>query len=108
VNKSDLVKYIAHEFFITKTESEKIINFIFQNISDFLSLDERIYFRGFGSFRRVKRKAKRVRHPKTKKIITIPERWTIDFTPSKKIETQMNPAPVRKGRANPVKKRKSK
>ena len=96
MNKSNLAEDIAHEFFITRTESEKIINFIFQNISDFLSLDERIYFRGFGSFRRVKRKSKRVRHPKTKKIITIPERWTVDFTPSKKLKTQMNPGQKKK------------
>ena len=96
MNKSNLAKDIAHEFFIMKTESEKIINFIFQNISDFLSLDERIYFRGFGSFHRVKRKPKRVRHPKTKKIMMIPEHWTVDFTPSKKLETQMNPGQKKK------------
>jgi len=98
VNKSDLAKYIAHDFFLTRTESEKIINFIFKNISDFLFIDERIYFRGFGTFQRVKRKSKKVRHPKTKKIITIPEHWTVKFTPAKKLETQMNPAQKKKNK----------
>jgi len=43
------------------------------------------YFQDFESFINEKRSSKKVRHPKTGKIITIPERITVDFDPSKEL-----------------------
>lgn len=46
---------------------------------------ERFYLRDFGSFTKKKQASKKVRHPKTGKIITIPGRITVEFNPSKKL-----------------------
>jgi len=85
MNQEDLANAIAKRFFLTKTESREIIKFILDKITDDLKKGERFYLRGFGSFVKEKRFSKKVRHPKTGKIITIPARITIDFNPSKSL-----------------------
>lgn len=82
MNQRDLSIAISKRFFLTKAESEKIIKFILAEITKALKKGERVAFRSFGSFVKEKRSSKKVRHPKTKKIITIPEKLTIDFKPS--------------------------
>lgn len=82
MNQRELTLAIAKRFFLTKTESEEIIKFTLEEITKSLKEGERVYFRNFGSFTKKKRKAKRVRNPNTGKLITIPERITVDFNPS--------------------------
>jgi len=82
MNQGDLTLAIAERFFLTQVESREIIKFIQAEITEDLKKGKRIFLRGFGSFTKEKRSSKKVRHPKTGKIITIPERTTIDFTPS--------------------------
>ena len=83
MNQGDLAFAISKRFFLTQVESRGIIKFILANITEDIKKGERVYIRGFGSFNKEKRKPKRVRHPKTEKIITIPERTIVDFNPSK-------------------------
>ena len=85
MNQKDLTLAIAKRFFLTQVESREIIEFILAQITEDLKKDERVYFRGFGSFTKEKRSSKKVRHPETGKIITIPERTTVDFDPSQKL-----------------------
>lgn len=83
MNQGELTKAIAKKFFLTQVESREIIKFILDQITQDLKQDKRVYFRGFGSFTKEKRESKEVRHPETGKIITIPEKTTIEFNPSK-------------------------
>ena len=85
MNQGELTLAISKRFFLTQVESGEIIKFILSNITEDLAKGERVYFRDFGSFVKEKRRSKNVRHPKTGKIITIPEKTTIDFTPSKSL-----------------------
>jgi len=85
VNQKDLTLAVAKKFFLTQVESIEIIKFILANITQGLKTDKRFYLRGFGSFAKEKRSAKKVRHPKTGKIITIPERVIVDFKPSEEL-----------------------
>ncbi len=82
MNQKEITLAIAKRFFLTQVESREIIEFILTEITEDLKKDKRVYFRGFGSFIKEKRSSKKVRHPKTGKIITIPERITVDFDPS--------------------------
>ena len=91
MNQTDLTRAIAKRFFLTQVESKEIIDFILSRITDDLRKGERVYFRGFGSFAKEKRSQKKVRHPKTGKIITIPERVTVDFDPSKELLLTVQP-----------------
>ncbi len=82
MNQGELTLAISKRFFLTEVESREILKFIFAEIAVDLKKGERISFRGFGSFTKEKRSSKKVRHPKTGKIITIPERTTVEFNPS--------------------------
>lgn len=83
MNQKELILTIAKRFFLTQVESRDIIKFILSEITEDLKKGEKISLRNFGSFIKKKHKARKVRHPKTGRIITIPERITIDFNPSK-------------------------
>jgi len=83
MNQKKLTRAIAKRFFLTHVESKEIIEFILTQITEDLRKGKRVYFRGFGSFTKEKRSSKKVRHPATGKIITIPARITVAFTPSK-------------------------
>lgn len=83
MNQGELTLAISKRFFLTQIDSQKIIKFIQAEITRGLKKGERISLRGFGSFNKEKRLSKKVRHPKTGKIITIPARFTVDFNPSK-------------------------
>ena len=85
MNQGELALTISKRFFLTQVESREIIKFILSNIAKDLKKGKRSYFRDFGSFVKEKRKSKKVRHPKTGKIITIPERTTVSFNPSKSL-----------------------
>jgi nucleoid DNA-binding protein len=83
MNKKQLTTALSKRFFLSKKESNEILDFILDEISITLKLNQRFYIRGFGSFTKQKIASKKVRHPKTKEIITIPEKETIRFNPSK-------------------------
>jgi nucleoid DNA-binding protein len=85
MNQEELVKAIAKRFFLTQVESREIIKFILDKITTDLKQGERFYIRGFGSFDKEKRQSKKVRHPETGKLMTIPERTTVDFNPSQSL-----------------------
>lgn len=83
MNQKDLTFAIAKRFFLTQIESREIVKFILRKITEDLKKGKRVYIRGFGTFTKEKRSSKKVRHPKTGKIITIPKRIIVDFNPSK-------------------------
>ena len=85
MNQGELTLAIAKRFFLTQVESGEIIKFILAEITRELKKGERISFRGFGSFTKDKRASRKVRHPKTGKIIIIPERTDVRFAPSRSL-----------------------
>ncbi|MBU1121634.1 MAG: HU family DNA-binding protein [Candidatus Omnitrophica bacterium] len=85
MNQGDLTLALSKRFFLTQVESGEIIKYILSRVTEDLKKGRRVYFRGFGSFDKEKRKSKKVRHPETGKIITIPEKITVDFNPSKSL-----------------------
>jgi DNA-binding protein HU-beta len=89
VNKEDLSIALAVKFFITQVEAEKMLAHLLDGITKALQKNDRVYFRGFGSFTRERRKARRVRHPKTGKMMIIPAHYTVKFTPSAALRKKM-------------------
>ena len=85
MNQGELILAVSKRFFLTQTEAGEIIKFILAEIIEDLKKGERISLRGFGSLNKEKRSPRKVRHPETGKIITIPERITVDFNPSESL-----------------------
>lgn len=82
MNEGQLIDAISRRFFLTRKETKEIIEFALEKVTTDLTKEKRFYLRGFGSFTKQKRSSKKVRHPKTGQMITIPERTTVGFNPS--------------------------
>ena len=76
---------LSQQFIRNHQESERIIKFLFNQIAKDLAQGRRVYFRGFGSFKRVLRPARKYRNFKTGKIATRPPKKDIQFSPSRKL-----------------------
>ena len=76
---------ISHKFIRNNAESERILMFLFDTISKDLADGKRVYFRGFGRFKKTIRAARKYRNFKTNKIEIRPPKKDIDFKPSKKL-----------------------
>ncbi len=70
---------------MTNKQKRKIIREAVKYILDFLKEDDHIIIRGFGTFRVVDRKARKIRNIRTGQIITIPSYTTVKFKASRKL-----------------------
>lgn len=85
MNLGQLAKAIAGRFQLSESEVLQLLAFAFDEIAGALKAGRRAYFRGFGSFAKVIRPGRRVRHPKTGEIIWIPPRPDVDFAASRRL-----------------------
>ena len=82
MNQGQLAKTLSKTFFLPRRESTRLLRFLFDQTAQALQRGERAAIRRFGAFRKKTRAAKKVRHPKTGQILTVPEHVTVDFEPS--------------------------
>jgi len=85
MNYQDYAKHISHKYIRNYEESERILKFLFEKISQDLSRGRWVRFRGFGSFRKVLRPPRKYRNIATGKVETRPAKKDIEFNPSKKL-----------------------
>ena len=71
MNKSDLVEYLAKNTDLTQKKSEKVINFVFNEMTKALKGNDKIEIRGFGSFTVKEYKSYTGRNPKTGETIEV-------------------------------------
>ncbi len=76
---------LSRKYIRNHEESERILKFLFKNISRDLSQGKWVRFRGFGSFRKVIRPPRKFRNMITGKIEIRPAKKDIEFNPSKKL-----------------------
>ncbi len=82
MNQEELINAVTDKFFLSKAETREIIKYVLDRAVRDLKQGERVYIRNFGALHKVKRKKKRIRNIKTGKMITIPERETVEFRPA--------------------------
>ena len=85
MNYQDYAKKISDKYNLYYEESERLLKFLFENISKDLAKGHRVYFRGFGGFKKIKRPAHKYRNMITNKIETRPPKKDIAFKTSKKL-----------------------
>ncbi len=71
MNKSELIEKVAQEAGLTKKDTEKAVNKVFEVISDELAKGEKIQLIGFGTFETRERAAREGRNPSTGEVIQI-------------------------------------
>lgn len=83
MNKAELIEKVAHETSLSKSQSETVIDAIFDIIAKAVSQGDEVKLVGFGSFLRASRKARTGRNPKTGARVEIPESTVPKFKPGK-------------------------
>ena len=71
MNKSELIEKVAQEAGLTKKDTEKAVNKVFDVISEELAKGEKVQLIGFGTFETRERAAREGRNPSTGEVIKI-------------------------------------
>ena len=72
MNKTELVGVVSEKAGISKKDTEKVVNAVFESIVDELARGNKMQLVGFGTFEVRKRKEREGRNPATGETITIP------------------------------------
>ncbi|HHX74534.1 MAG TPA: HU family DNA-binding protein [Firmicutes bacterium] len=72
MNKSELIGLVAEKAGMTKKDTEKVVNAVFDGIGESLAKGDKVQVIGFGTFDVRERKAREGRNPATGESIKIP------------------------------------
>ena len=87
MTKAELVDKIhAKADLPTKAQTEHALDAVIAALKNTLASGESVNFTGFGSFKVVRRAARKGRNPRTGKDITIPASKVAKFTPGKQLK----------------------
>lgn len=87
MTKAELVKKLKEEAGLdTLAQAEKAYNTLFSMLAESLKKGDSVAIAGFGSFKTVKRAARKGRNPRSGAEIQIPESTAVKFTPSKALK----------------------
>ncbi len=89
MNKAELVEEVSGEVGLSKRETQKVIDAIIGTITDTLTAGEKVTLIGFGTFRVIKRKARRGVNPQTGRAIQIPAKKVPKFVPGKNLKNKV-------------------
>ncbi len=90
MKKSDLVEAVAEKTGLTKADSTRALDAVFEAITKALKKGERVPVAGFGTFNVVKRKAREGRNPQTGATVKIAARKAVTFKPGTALKETVN------------------
>ncbi len=89
--RSELIQKIADENpHLFQRDVEKIVNTIFDQITDALARGDRVELRGFGAFSVKKRDARIGRNPRTGETVPVEEKFVPFFKTGKLLRDRLN------------------
>ena len=89
--RSELLQKVCNQHpTLLRKDVEKILEVIFNEISEALSRGENVEIRGFGTYKRIIRKARLGRNPKNSQLVQIPEKNAIRWKMSKTFFNRLN------------------
>ncbi|MBU8589400.1 HU family DNA-binding protein [Priestia megaterium] len=86
MNKTELVDAVATKSELTKQDSKKAVDALFETISNTLAKEEKIQLIGFGTFEIRERAERTGRNPQTGEEMTIPASKAPAFKPGKELK----------------------
>lgn len=91
MTKSELIQRLAeHNPHLTLKEVEKIVNTIFEKITDTLKQGGRVELRGFGAFSVKQRDARKGRNPRTGETVFVEAKKMPFFKTGKALRERLN------------------
>lgn len=86
INKTELVNAVVTKSELTKQDSKKAVDALFETISNTLAKEEKIQLLGFGTFEVRERAERTGRNPQTGEEMTIPASKVPAFKPGKELK----------------------
>ncbi len=86
MNKADLVNKVAEATELSKKDTARVIDALFEVITEALQQGERVQLVGFGNFELRERSARKGRNPQTGEEIDIPASKVPAFKPGKALK----------------------
>ncbi|PGT76123.1 DNA-binding protein [Priestia megaterium] len=86
MNKTEVVDAVATKSELTKQDSKKAVDALFETISNTLAQEEKIQLVGFGTFEIRERAERTGRNPQTGEEMTIPASKAPAFKPGKELK----------------------
>jgi integration host factor subunit beta len=91
VIKSELVQVIANRNpHLFRSDVERIVNVIFEEVTEALVAGNRVELRGFGAFAVQCRSARIGRNPRTGATVEVEEKWVPFFKTGKDLRERLN------------------
>lgn len=90
MNKNDLVAQVASDTGISKADSGRAVDAVFETITDSLKSGQEVRLVGFGTFSVADRRASKGRNPRTGAVIDIPASKQPKFKAGKGLKEAVN------------------
>ena len=88
--RNDLAIKLRDKFGFTMSQSEKLVDLIFNEISEALVNGEEVKFAGFGTFKILDKSARIARNPRTGETAIVSARRFTSFHPSNEFRTRVS------------------
>jgi integration host factor subunit beta len=91
MTKSDLILRLAEKYpHLLQRDIERIVNTVFDEISNALARNSRVELRGFGAFSVKQREARQGRNPRTGATVSVSEKFVPFFKTGKQLRDRLN------------------
>ncbi len=90
MKKVELVEAVATKTGLTKADSTRAIDAVFEAISNALAKGDKVPVAGFGTFAVSKRAAREGRNPRTGETVKIPARTAVTIKAGSKLKDALN------------------
>ncbi|MDD4616987.1 MAG: integration host factor subunit beta [Alphaproteobacteria bacterium] len=91
MTKSDLILQLAEKYpHLLQRDIERIVNTVFDEISNALARNSRVELRGFGAFSVKQREARQGRNPRTGETVSVSEKYVPFFKTGKQLRDRLN------------------
>jgi integration host factor subunit beta len=91
MTKSDLILRLSEKYpHLLQRDIERIVNTVFDEISNALARGNRVELRGFGAFSVKRREARQGRNPRTGEAVSVAEKSVPFFKTGKQLRDRLN------------------
>jgi integration host factor subunit beta len=91
MTKSDLILRLAEKYpHLLQRDIERIVNTVFDEVSNALARNNRVELRGFGAFSVKKRDARQGRNPRTGQTVSVAAKFVPFFKTGKQLRDRLN------------------
>ncbi len=86
MNKADIISKVHEVLDTTKTEAEKVVDTVFETITNAMKDGDQVSIAGFGIFEAKMRDAREARNPRTGEVVKVPAMRVPKFRAAKSLK----------------------